>query len=175
LPRLFKNFKKVLIEENNLTVESITTFAEICSSDNLEHLDLTSFFIDANLAKALVDSKMISSNVKFFNLRQTGVDDEGIKSIALCNMSNLEILILSYARVTNEGIKVLLNEQNFENLKCFDLSDTKVTEESFNVDLSGKIPKIEKISVPYPNTVIAKSPQRLNEVVDEYSRIFEDE
>jgi len=61
LPRLL-NFKKVLIEENNLNVESIATFAKLCSPDNLEHLDLISFFIDANLAKELVDSKMIRAS-----------------------------------------------------------------------------------------------------------------
>jgi hypothetical protein len=171
----FKNLKKVILSNNFFTVESFATFAEIFSSVNLEHLVLTGNDMNLNLTKALVDSKMISASLKFLNLRQTGIDDEGIKLLAQCNLSNLEILILEHADVTDEGIKVLLNSQNFENLKCFDLWDTKVTEEGFNVDLSGKFQKIERISVPHTAAVIAKLPERFKEVVHDHSKIFEDE
>jgi len=171
-----KNLKKVILSNNFFTAESFATFAEIFSSINLEHLVLTGNDMNANLTKALVDSKIISASLKFLNLRQTGIDDEGIKLLAQqCNLSNLEILILEFNDVTDEGIKVLLNSQNFENLKCLDLYETKVTEEGFNVDLSGKFEKIETISVSYTAPVIAMLPERFKDVVQNQSKKFEDE
>ena len=123
--------------------------------------------------KVLVDSKILE-NLKSLILKQTAVDDAGLKLLAEVNFKNLEILVLISSEMRDEGLKAFLSSQNFENLNYFDISETKITPEAFNMDLSVKFPKIECLIVPQIDSFREKLPERFRNLLGENSKIFED-
>jgi len=137
------NLKKLNVAQNNIGNKGL----EVLMSRNwplLEALNLSQTNITAQGLKLVMD-KQNWPDLKRLDVSGNQIGDEGLEALVCGKWPFIEDLSLEGTNITAKGIKFMIDDSNWLNLKILNVAKNKIGDKGLEILSSGKWPLLEDL------------------------------